>query len=392
MVISKLTLLLISCVVGIISRRTNLPYTVGLVLVGYFLAYSGVSTETHLSYDLIFDLLLPPLIFEAAFHLKWRELKPILRPVTLLATAGVLLSSAVASGLLLFTSNLPLPACLIIGIVLSATDPVSVLALLKEAKLPPRIHKLLEAESLFNDGTASVLFVIAPLVLAGATSLTGVIAISITEILGGMIIGALIGFAAMFIAGRTQDHLIEIAMTVIAAFSSFFIAQNLHTSGILSTLTAGMIIGNLDRFGAITEKGLHEAHSFWEFACFVANSYIFILIGLDLNLWEISTAGWATICTIGSMLIARAVAVYGWCLPLRRTKDAVPSIVQHLLFWGGLRGALSIALVLSLPADFPERAIVIAAVFNAVVFSIVVQGMTVAPLIRRVKRSVSAES
>jgi CPA1 family monovalent cation:H+ antiporter len=359
-------------VVGIISRRTNLPYTVGLVLVGYFLAYGGVSTETHLSYDLIFDLLLPPLIFEAAFHLKWRDLKPILRPVTLLATAGVLLSSAVATGLLLLTSDLPLPACLIIGIVLSATDPVSVLALLKEAKLPPRIHKLLEAESLFNDGTASVLFVITPLVLAGATSFTGVVAISITEILGGMIIGALVGFAAMFIAGRTQDHLI--------------------TSGILSTLTAGMVIGNLDRFGAITEKGLHEAHSFWEFACFVANSFIFILIGLDLNLWEVSNAGWATICTIGSMLIARAVAVYGWCLPLRRTKDAVPGIVQHLLFWGGLRGALSIALVLSLPADFPDRPIVIAAVFNAVVFSIVVQGMTVAPLIQRVKRSVSAES
>jgi CPA1 family monovalent cation:H+ antiporter len=389
MVISKLALLLISCVVAIISRRTNLPYTVGLVVVGFFLAYGGISTETHLSYDLIFHLLLPPLIFEAAFHLKWRELRPILRPVTLLATAGVLLSSAVAAALMMLTSKLSLPACLIIGIVLSATDPVSVLALLKEAKLPSRIHKLLEAESLFNDGTASVLFALVPLALAGATSFAGCVSMSITEIFGGMIIGGLIGFAAMFIAGRTQDHLIEIAMTVIAAFSSFFIAQHLHTSGILSTLTAGMVIGNLDRFGAITEKGLHEAHSFWEFACFVANSFIFILIGLDLNLWEVSTAGWATICTIGSMLIARAVAVYGWCLPLRRTKDAVPGIVQHLLVWGGLRGALSIALVLALPADFPDRSIVIAAVFNAVVFSIIVQGVTVSPLIHRVKRSVA---
>lgn len=387
MVISKLALLLISCVVGIISRRTNLPYTVGLVVVGFFLAYQGITTDTHLSYDLIFDMLLPPLIFEAAFHLKWRELKPILRPVTILATAGVLVSSAIATGLMLLTTTLSLPACLIIGIVLSATDPVSVLALLKEAKLPSRIHKLLEAESLFNDGTASILFAITPLVLAGTTSLVGVATLSITEVVGGMGIGALVGFAAMFIAGRTNDHLIEIAMTVIAAFSSFFIAQHLHTSGILSTLTAGMVIGNLDRFGAITEKGLNEAHSFWEFACFVANSFIFILIGLDLNLWEVSGAGWITACTIGSMLIARACAVYGWCLPLRRTKDAVPGIVQHLLFWGGLRGALSIALVLSLPMNFPDRAIIIAAVFNAVVFSIIIQGMTVSPLISRVKKS-----
>jgi CPA1 family monovalent cation:H+ antiporter len=149
-----------------------------------------------------------------------------------------------------------------------------------------------------------------------------------------------------------------------------------------------MVIGNLDRFGAITEKGLHEAHSFWEFACFVANSFIFILIGLDMNLWEISGAAWVTICTIGSMLIARAFAVYGWCLPLRGTKDAVPGIVQHLLFWGGLRGALSIALVLALPTDFPDRSIVIAVVFNAVVFSIIVQGLTVSPLIERVKKTV----
>jgi CPA1 family monovalent cation:H+ antiporter len=387
MVISKLALLLISCVVGIISRRTHLPYTIGLVVVGFFLAYQGITTDTHLSYDLIFDMLLPPLIFEAAFHLKWRELKPILRPVTILATAGVLVSSAIATGLMLLTTTLSLPACLIIGIVLSATDPVSVLALLKEAKLPSRIHKLLEAESLFNDGTASILFAITPLVLAGTTSLVGVATLSITEVVGGMGIGALVGFAAMFIAGRTNDHLIEIAMTVIAAFSSFFIAQHLHTSGILSTLTAGMVIGNLDRFGAITEKGLNEAHSFWEFACFVANSFIFILIGLDLNLWEVSGAGWITACTIGSMLIARACAVYGWCLPLRRTKDAVPGIVQHLLFWGGLRGALSIALVLSLPMNFPDRAIIIAAVFNAVVFSIIIQGMTVSPLISRVKKS-----
>ncbi len=389
MVISKLALLLISCVVAIIARRTRLPYTVGLVVVGFVLASKGIATDTHLSYNLIFDLLLPPLIFEAAFHLKWRELKPILRPVTILATAGVIVSSGIAAGLLFLTSGLSLAACLIIGIVLSATDPVSVLALLKEAKLPPRIHKLLESESLFNDGTASILFAITPLVLAGATSVTGVVTISVVEVVGGIGIGALVGIAAMLIAGRTNDHLVEIAMTVIAAFSSFFIAQHFHTSGILSTLTAGMVIGNLDRFGAITEKGLHEAHSFWEFACFVANSFIFILIGLDLNLWEVSSAAWATTCTIASMLIARAIAVYGWCLPLRRTTDAVPGIVQHLLFWGGLRGALSIALVLGLPSDFPDRAIVIAAVFNAVVFSIIVQGLTVSPLIHRVKRSVA---
>jgi CPA1 family monovalent cation:H+ antiporter len=294
----------------------------------------------------------------------------------------------IAAALLVVTTGLPLPTCLTIGIVLSATDPVSVLALLKEAKLPARIHKLMEAESLFNDGTASILFVITPLVIAGTTSLIGVATTSTLEVLGGLGIGALVGMAAMLVAGRTNDHLVEIATTVVAAFGSFSIAQNFHTSGILSTLAAGMVIGNFNSFGSITQKGLHEAHSFWEFACFVANSFIFILIGLDLKLWEVPGASWIITCTIGSMLVARAFAVYGWCLPLRRTKDAVPTVVQHLLFWGGLRGALSIALVLGLPTDFPDRPIIIAAVFNAVVFSIIFQGMSVSPLIQRVKRAV----
>ena len=204
MVISNLNLLLIACVIAIISHRTRLPYTVGLVLAGLALAYGGSDASTHLSHELIFQTLLPPLIFEAAFLLKWKELKPILLPVLLLATAGVILSCAVTTGLLLAFSGLSLGACLIIGAVLSATDPVSVLALLKEAKLPPRIHKLLEAESLFNDGTASILFMIIPLVIAGHSSPIGIATLSITSVVGGILIGALIGLAVMVISGRTN--------------------------------------------------------------------------------------------------------------------------------------------------------------------------------------------
>lgn len=385
MVISNLNLLLIACVIAIISHRTRLPYTVGLVLAGLALAYGGSDASTHLSHDLIFQTLLPPLIFEAAFHLKWKELKPILVPVLLLATAGVLLSCAVTTGLLLVFSGLSLSACLIIGAVMSATDPVSVLALLKEAKLPSRIHKLLEAESLFNDGTASILFMIIPLVIAGHSSPLGIATLSLTSVFGGALIGTAVGFGVMVIAGRTNDHLVEIAMTVIAAFASFSIAESFHASGILSTLAAGMVLGNLDRFGSLTEKGLETAHSFWEFACFVANSLIFILIGIDLNLWEVPGASWVIACTIVSMLVGRAFAVYGWCLPLRKPQHRVPLAVQNLLFWGGLRGALSIALVLGLPMDFPERNMIITAVFHAVVFSVVIQGMTVSPIIRQVK-------
>jgi CPA1 family monovalent cation:H+ antiporter len=386
-VISNIHLLLISCLVAIVSTRIRLPYTVGLVLTGLFLTYVGSDASTHLSHELIFHMLLPPLIFEAAFHLKWKELKPILLPVTILATGGVLVAAAVSASLLYALSGLSLLACLIIGIVLSATDPVSVLALLKEAKLPPRIHKLLEAESLFNDGTASVLFMLVPLAVAGTVSPTGIAVTSLVSVAGGIAIGIAVGFAAMMIAGRTQDHLVEITMTVIAAFGSFYLAESFHASGILSTLSAGMVIGNLDRFGSITDKGLESAHSFWEFACFVSNSFIFILLGIDLELWNIPGATKVIALTIGAMLVGRAVCVYGWSAPLARTKHPIPLSVQNLLFWGGLRGALSIALVLALPPTMPERSIIITAVFHAVVFSIIIQGITVTPLINRVKRT-----
>jgi len=386
---SNINLLLISCGIAIISRRTRIPYTIGLVLTGLVLAYGGVNARTHLSHELIFHMLLPPLIFEAAFHLKWRELRPILAPTLILATIGVVIAAAASAAIVYAATGVSLSAALLIGVVLSATDPVSVLALLKEAKLPARVHKLLESESLFNDGTASILFALLPLVLAGTTSPMGIVATSATSILGGILVGALAGFGVLVIAGRTSEHVVEIAMTVVAAFGSFYIAESFHASGILSTLSAGMVLGNLNRHGALTEKGLESAHSFWEFACFVANSFIFILIGIDLDLFETPGTAWLTAVTIVATLVGRALAVYLGCATLRNTKSAVPLIVQHLLVWGGLRGALSIALALSLPSSMPERGVIITVVFHAVVFSILVQGITVSPLIHRVKRALS---
>ena len=370
---------------GIVARRIKIPYTVGLVVIGVLLAADGTLPSLRLSHDLIFKVLLPPLIFEAALHLKWREVREHALRLGLLATVGVLISAFVVTVALTTFTSLGWQSAIVIGAVLAATDPVSVLALLKEAKLQPKIHKLVEAESLFNDGTASVLFAIVPLIIAGEASPLSVATISLTSIFGGLAIGVCIGLAILTVAGETRDHLIELAVTVVAAFGSFMIAEHLHTSGILSTLAAGMVLGNLDRSGAISEKGREAANSFWEFAGFVANSFIFILIGIELPEWGGADSWTVIVATILAMIAARALSVYGTCLPLRSTASAVPLPVQHLLFWGGLRGALSIALALGLPENFPDRAVIISAVFYAVAFSIVVQGLTVSPLIRKVR-------
>lgn len=379
-------LLVIACVVAILSRRFKVPYTIGLVISGIALAIMGVRPSLHLSKELIFNGLLPPLIFEAAFHLKWRELKSELPVALTLATFGVLLAASSGAAILVFLGGQSWQTAIIIGVVLSATDPVSVLALLKESSLPPRLHKLIESESLFNDGTAAVLFSLAPLLILGTATTEQFAIASISAVTLGILIGGAVGGACLAVAGKTEDHLVEITVTTLAAFSSFALAEHFHASGVLSTLTAGMMLGNLGYLGSITPKGREAAESFWEFAGFVSNSIIFLLIGFDLAMWQ-QPGIYKIVCwTIVASVVGRAAAVYLGCLPLRIMKRPAPRETQHLLFWGGLRGALALALVLGIPNETPDRTAIISAVFFAVAFSIIVQGSSAGWMIKRITR------
>jgi CPA1 family monovalent cation:H+ antiporter len=382
----EVLLLFIACVVAIIARMMHVPYTVGLVLVGYALAATGLAPSLHLSHDLVFQILLPPLIFEAAIHLKWKDLKPVASVVGVLATGGVLVAAIVATAVITLLTDLPWQTALVLGVVLAPTDPVSVLALLKESALPPKVYKLVEAESLFNDGTASVLFSLIPLILLGHASPLGVASLSLISIGGGIGVGLALGKTLLVLASRTKEHLVEIAITVVGAFGSFLLAEHLHVSGVLATLTAGMVLANLDLRGALTDKGKESAHSFWEFAVFLVNSLIFLLIGFDVSTFPATNNAlmWLISVTILATLTGRAVAVYGGSLPFRGSRNTVPLAVQNLLFWGGLRGALSIALVLGMPANTPNRDLLVSIVFHTVAFSIVVQGISVSPFLRRI--------
>ena len=380
-------LLCIACVVAIVSRRIKLPYTIGLVLAGLLLAVLGIEMPMHLSRDLIFSALLPPLIFEAAFHLKWRDLRPELPAAITLATIGVVLAAVTSSAILVFGAGQSWQTALIIGVILSATDPVSVLALLKQSKLPARIHRLIEAESILNDGTAAVLFSLIPLVVMGTATTGQFVVAFLTAVTLGMLIGGAVGALLLFLGGRTDDHLVEIAVTTVAAYASFILAEEVHASGVLSTLTAGMIIGSLGQRGSITQKGQEAAESFWEFAGFVANSIIFLLIGSDLATWRSHGMASLIFWTIVASFAGRAIAVYLGCVPLRSTTSTVPRTVQHLLFWGGLRGALGLALALGLPQDTPNRDEIISAIFAAVAFSIIIQGLTAGVFIKKSESS-----
>jgi len=195
--------------------------------------------------------------------------------------------------------------------------------------------------------------------------------------------GGSVGGAMLLLAGRTDDHLVEITFTSVAAYGSFLLAEHFHLSGVLATLTAGVLLGNIGSLGAITDRGREAVEHFWEYVGFIVNSLIFLLIGTNLARTNFLSAWWAIIVVIVLVTIGRAVAVYGCCSLFARSKHRVSRAHQHVLFWGGLRGALALALALGLPSDMPQRGPIITVAFAVVAYSVVVQGLTMKPLLRR---------
>lgn len=381
-------LLIISAIVALAARRIRLPYTVGLVIAGAVMSALGLLTGYPLTKEMIFRLLLPPLIFEAAFFIHWKELKKDMAPVLVLASVGVMLAAGIVGAGLTLLFHWPLEISLLFGALIAATDPVSVIAMFKEMKIEGRLRLLVESESLFNDGVAAVLFSLL-LLSAGGTALTGSVVLSslLREVGGGLLCGGAVAGLALFLAGRTDDHLIELTFTTVAAFGSFLLAEHFHCSGVLAVLTAGMMIGNLGHIGAITDRGHEAVGAFWEFAAFLANSIVFLLIGIREHkegaglLEHFDIIGAAILVS----LIGRAFAVYVLSACFSKSKYKIPTTHQHILFWGGLKGALSLALAIGLPDELPFRAEIVSAAFGVVAFSIIVQGISMPVLMKRLK-------
>ncbi|HXM36691.1 MAG TPA: sodium:proton antiporter [Pyrinomonadaceae bacterium] len=377
-------LLLIAVLVAMLAQRLRLPYTVGLVLAGCLLGFVPFAPGLQLTKELVFSIFLPPLIFEAAFYLEWPKLRKDLPLVLTLATVGVLVSAGVTAVGMHCLRHWEWIGALVFGVLIAATDPVSVIATFKEAGVHGRIRLLVEAESLFNDGTAAVAFAIVVFFASGTTlSVFSVTFALVTTTAGGLLCGGLVASAALLLAGRTKDHLVEITLTTLAAYGSFLLAEHFHFSGVLATLTAGLMLGNLGHLGSISDKGREAVGAFWEYAAFVANSLIFLLIGLRVGQQSFRTVLVTAIVAIALVIAGRAIAVYPISALFLRSRLRIGRRHQHILFWGGLRGALALALALGLPSQVPRRDEIITVAFAVVAFSILVQGLTVAPLLRR---------
>jgi monovalent cation:H+ antiporter, CPA1 family len=392
-----LSLLGLAILVALAARRLRLPYTVGLVLAGAAVAATRSHAGLALTHDLIFDVVLPPLLFEAALNLRWSDLRRDLVPLIALSTVGVVLCAAVAAGGLVALLGWPIESALVFGALVSATDPIAIIALIKESRVTGRLGLLIEAESLFNDGAAAVLFTLILVWTAHEPSSAPDPLAAVTTFLvvagGGLAAGFGVGLIAVMIAGTSEDHLVETALTVVAAFGSFLIAEHFGASGVLASVTAGMTMGNLgvlttkERFGlSITPHGRAFVLEFWEFAAFLANSLVFLLIGSALATVDFAREGLLSLMLVIALaLLGRAVAVYPVCLAFLRSRWAIPLNQQHVMWWGGLRGALALALALALPIDLPRRDDILISTFAVVAFSVIVQGLT-APLVLKALR------
>lgn len=382
-----LELLLIVSLVAIVVRRFRIPYTVALVLVGVVLSFRA-PLDLELTPDLILFILLPPLVFEAAFHLDLDKLRKNLTTILLLAVPGVVISMLIVGGMLSFGAGLPLSIAMIFGALIAATDPVSVVAIFRHLGAPKRLEVLLESESLFNDGTAIVIFGLAvEAVMTGQFSLVdGVIDFAVIAG-GGVAVGLVMGWVALRLIGRIDDYLVETTLTTVLAYGSFLVAEQLHLSGVLAVVTAGLVNGNIGQRGMSPTTRI-VVLNFWEYVAFLANSAVFLLIGLDIDFPAMADNWQAILWAIAAILVSRAVGIYG----LSRLGRDMPTSWRHVMFWGGLRGAIALALALSLPAALGEaRRTLIVMTFGVVLFTLLVQGLTMDWVVRRLRLVVRSE-
>jgi len=372
-------LLLISSLVGIVTERLRVPYTAGLVVIGLVLALVG-QRDFNVSPEIFLGLLVPPLIFEAAFQVKAQDLFKDITPILSLAVPGVLLTTFLVGGVLYWGTDFSLTTALLFGSLIAATDPIAVISLFRSLGVPHRLQMILEGESLFNDGTAIVLFnMMITVAVTGYFNLGESVLNFIVVSGGGLIIGLVLGLLISLAISTIDNSLIETTLTTVLAFGSYIVAEQFHVSGVLAVVAAGIVSGNLGpRRMAPTTRIL--VYNFWEYAAFLANSFVFLLIGLQIDLNILITDWKAVLWAILAVLVARAASIYGlsWIGP------GIPRRYKHVLYWGGLRGAISLALALSLPASLGEQGTIIKSMaFGVVLFTLLVQGLTMKPFITR---------
>jgi CPA1 family monovalent cation:H+ antiporter len=377
-----LLLLLVAAAVGLLAKRLRIHYNIALVLAGLALGATGSFPRIALDPAVVLQVFLPILLFEAAIATDMGRLRESLLPVATLAGPGMLVAIALAGGVLHVGLGFGWVVALLLGAILSATDTIAVIASFRKVHAPARLTTLVETESLFNDGTALVAFsTLLGVALSGRFDLVHGLRELAWVTFGGLLLGWVAGYAASLLMRRTHDHLMEIMLSVVATYGSSVLAESLHASPVLAVVAAGITVLSVG-WPAITPTGKVAIRSVWEVAAFGVNSVVFLLIGLQVQfraLWDAAPAiGWGLL----ALTLGRAASIYVPLGLLRPLGVRVPLRWQHLMVWGNLKGSLSMALALSLPAALAQRDQLLAIVFGCAIVTLTVQGLSLAPLAR----------
>lgn len=383
-------LMLLATMVAMLGRYIRIPYTIALVFTGFAVGFFGLLPGVHLNPELLFAIFLPPILFDAGININLTLLKKQWLPISVFAILGTIISTAVVGSAVHYLIGLPILVSLLFGSIIAPTDPISVLAIFKSLGTDEQLSNLIEAESLFNDGIAVVLFIIIQQLLlsSGVSAFDGGMTF-IKTVLGGAVIGLLIGVLASRITSAYDDHLLEIMLTTVVAFGAYLAAERFHVSGVFAVVSASLVVGNYGMIYGMSPNSRSAVASFWEYIAFAVNSMVFLLVGLEESSISLGAALIPITVAIVTVLLGRAVSVYGLSILLNMAGQVIPMSWRHVQVWSGLRGALSMAMVIGLDPAVPYRNLMITMTFSVVLFSLVGQGLSIKAVVQRLGLSQS---
>jgi monovalent cation:H+ antiporter, CPA1 family len=386
-----LILILIAAGITAISKKIKQPYPIALVIVGAVIGLVTIPaleplktfiTEGEVFNFVVLTVFLPALLGEAALKLPFSHLVENKKAIFSLAFGGTLLSFLVIGFSAHWLLGFPITVAFVFASVMSATDPVSVLSIFKSMGVKKNLATVIEGESLFNDGLAVVFFKISAFSLLtylelGWSGLGNGVFEFVKVVALGLLVGSLLGYGASMLTKFFDDYPLEIIFSILLFYGSFLLAETIHASGVIAVVTGALIFGNYGSKIGMSPTTKLNINNFWDVASLLANSLVFLMVGLEITRINLADK-WGMIgIAILIVLIGRSVAVYSSLLFIKE----MPITWKHVLNWGGLKGSLSIALVLSLPRDFAGREDILILAFSVVFFSLVFQGITIKPII-----------
>lgn len=370
-----LVVLAIGSGVAILAKRVNAPYNVALVVVGLLLVLMDVLPRTTMDPNVVLLLFLPILVFQGALSADDVGMKRAARPILALAVPGVAISLVATATLAAWEIDLPFAVALLLGAVLAITDTVSVLLAFRSVRVPHKLAAIMEGESLFNDGTALVLVsVCATVVMQGYAEPAAIGRMLLVAIVAGLLLGAVGGTVGALVLRHAPDDLTAILASLVAVFATSLLTEHLHGSAVIAVVVAGVLVGHEMRVRLEPSRVL-ALQGFWEVAAFVINVWLFLLVGIQLSGDMLVREAWPILLAVVALHAGRAVAVYVCFGALHLSGQGVPLRWQHVMVFGNVKGALSMAAVLALPQEIAYRDRLIAIVFGVTLVSLLTQAL-----------------